>query len=184
MVKILYTRVNIKIEIKGYPHGRICKLHFWLDGDVDRDDIDNYIENKVELKFEKIDKNDIEKIYVDKLIYTSTRDEKENFGDIIFDSITNILPDTKNNEKNVQKTKNLILDKIPTDELKELKNKVDIELLKRQYFLNDQEYDFYKINENIIKLEDVKDIFKQYNGDAFKIKKLNIRNILKNPLSN
>lgn len=43
-----YTRVNLKIEVKDYPHGKLCKLHFWLDGYIDRDKIEEYIKKGVD----------------------------------------------------------------------------------------------------------------------------------------
>ena len=51
--------------------------------------------------------------------------------------------------------------------------------LKSQYLQSFDEYNFYKINEDCIKLDNVKEMYKKYKNDVFKIKKMNIRNILK-----
>lgn len=187
-----YTRVNINIEIKGYPHGKLYKLHFWLNGYIEKDKIQQYIDEQFKSDIENgeiegIDENLIERAYIDKIIYTNDRSIKEGFNSIIFDSSTTVIPENNKNNKNNKKyqksqntkPKNIVLHELSDDDLKKLKDKIDIEFLKRQHFLSDDEYNFYKVNENFIQLEDVKEMYKKFKGDAFKIKKMNIRNILK-----
>lgn len=187
--KDTYTRVNIKLELKGYPYGKLCKLHFWLDGFFEKSEIEKYVDE--EFKFDIVDgdiegitEELIERAYIDKIVYTNDRSSREGFGNVIFDSSLTIVsnpPSKKNNKEKGEKDKkpkNLVLHETSTEDLQKLKDKIDVELLKRQYFLSDDEYNFYKINQSIVKLEDVKDMYKKFKGDAFKIKKMNIRNIL------
>ena len=186
------TRVNINIELKDYPHGKLYKLHFWLDGFSEKSEIQDYIDEQFKLDIingdiEGIDENLIHRAYIDRVIYTNDMSIKEGFNNVIFDSCITIIPDnkSKNNKNQKQqkqqntKPKNIVLHEISDDDLKSLKDKIDVEFLKRKHFLSDDEYNFYKINENYIELENVKEMYKKYKGDAFKIKKMNIRNILK-----
>lgn len=187
---INYTRVNINIEIKDYPYGKLYKLHFWLNGYIEKNKIQQYIDQKFKSDIENgeiegIDENLIERAYIDKIIYTNDRSIKEGFNNIIFDSSTTVITENKqkDNKKHQKsqytKPKNIVLHELSDDELKKLKDKIDIEFLKRQHFLSDDEYNFYKINEDFIQLENVKEMYQKFKGDAFKIKKMNIRNILK-----
>lgn len=190
MLGTTYTRVNLIMEIKGYPRGRICKLHFWLDGFVPKSDIQKYIDEKIEFENSFIDENDISRCYVDRIHYTNDKSPKEYFGLVIVDSNLSVVssaPKVDNNQNNNTKPKEKPLDikKIESKDLITLRGKIEIELFKREYSLTEEEYEFYYVNRDIIEISDIKESFKLHKGDAFKMKKINIRKKLtKNPLSN
>jgi len=190
MLGTTHTKVNLIVEIKGYPHGKICKLHFWLDGFILKSKIQKYIDE--ELKFDNlfVDEDDISRCYVDSIHYTNDKSPKEYFGLVIIDSNVSVVPSTPKEVKVVnsntkEKEKPLDIKKIETKDLITLRGRIEIELFKREYTLSEAEYEFYYVNKDLIEIKEIKESFKLYGGDAFKMKKMNIRKKLtKNPLNN
>ena len=100
-----------------------------------------------------------DKLYIDSSISHSDTD-KQNLK-------LPIIPNKKTTDVDIK----LLTD----DELLNLRDRIDELLFKRQYKLSDDEYTYYLENETLIKPEEVKIYF----SDKFKLKKMNIRRILK-----
>ncbi|MDY0268798.1 hypothetical protein [Trichloromonas sp.] len=185
----LYTRVNLIIEVKDYPVGGIVKMHFWLNYILDVEDVDKFIKDNIEFNQDFKNKYTINKVSVGGIHYCSSMSNKEGFGNLIFDSYIRHTPifnkDNKNeNNTEYKKKKNITLDdidlfNIDNEELKNYIKKINNELFKREYFLSDDEFNFYDKSNGSIDIKDVKNIYKKYNGDLIKYKKDIIRNKLK-----
>jgi len=188
-MSVCYTRVNLKIEIKGYPVGGLLKLHFWMDGIKSKEETQQIIDEKIINNTEFADNYTINNLSIHGIHYTSTKSEKEGIDNIIFDSYVkhNIETVTKTvtktvvqNEKPKKVTfKDINLFEIDNDGLKNQIKRIEEELFKRDYFFSDAEFDFYKEIKEIIDVMDVKKLFELYKGDALKFKKDRIREKLK-----
>ena len=180
---IFNTKVFLEIQVKGFPVGKRIKCHLWLEGEVKRADVDNYIKNSMTLS-EEYKKDVIEEIKVFNLCMTNTRKEEENYGDMILDSVSNAV-DTES-RKLPKKTKvdlrGLSLKDYTDLEIEAAKKRLEEELVMRRFSLLREEFEFYKDNQKEINIEDVKDVYKKCDGDIYKLRKEKIRENIKDML--
>ena len=168
----LDTKIYLELrrkEINGITS--VFNLHVWLQSkiseEVAKSTMSSYnMEKQFNSYFGSIDYNVI------RIEYLDNRKETEEYFDIFIDStvkkeITSNLP----NQKQLEDLTDL--------ELINMKDRIDEILFKRENKLSDDEYSFFIENEDIVSLENVKELYNIYKNDKFKLKKIRIKNNLK-----
>jgi hypothetical protein len=173
------TKVYLNLGIMGFPTGRSMHCHMWLDGNYEQAEVEENILPNIDFaKYETSDTK-IAKAKISYVVHITSKPSTEDFGVVILDNIIDLV---NKKETKIYKTKpnlkKIKLHGYTTDELNHLIMDVNVELFKRKYELSDDEYKFYLVNMNDINACDIKEKFKGFNGDAFKIRKNDIRNKL------
>ena len=176
------TKVFLEIQIMGYPTGKRIKCHFYLEGNVTREKVNDYINNSLRLSDEYKD-YPVNDIKVHNLYITNTKNEADDFGNIILDSVSNAVGEVEKKETKKDVRKINLKDYTDAD-IEYVRKKMSEELVMRRYNLLQEEFNFYVANQQEIDIEDAKDAYKRYDGDIFKLRKEKIRENIANMLEN
>lgn len=175
------TRAVIIIKFAGFPHGKIMNCYMWFAGSIYENEIRHRLKD---LKINTEEKYFITSIEVKNILFTSkSKDVK--YEELILVKEVDVAPKTKVVTKDVEKivvpdVLNVDLCHYDDEELDGLLDRISEEFFKREHELSDDEYSFYLENKKIIRLEDVKKTFQEIKGDAYKFKKMKIRETLEN----
>jgi hypothetical protein len=174
----LNTKIFLEIRVKDYPIGKNIKCHLWLEGNVSRKEAEEYIKNSL-LLTGAYKNYIIHEIYIHNLFITNTKYDvlKENYGELILDSITNSVQTEKKKEKKMDIT-DIKYSELSLKDIESINNKITDEIFKRKYNLNFDEYKFYIDNKEEIDITDIKEAYKKCGGDIFKLRKEKIRDYL------
>ncbi len=184
MIKnIVDTKSFIEIRLKDYPVGRKLRCILWLEGMYEKDQVEEYIKSNMVL-INQFKDAVIHEVKVFNSILTNCRKEEEKYGELILISvITNYTASNKKKESEKKVDINsLKLHNYSVKEITKLKEKIDDELIMREYHLSDREYEFYKNNNDEVTLNSVKEIYEKCDGDIFKLRKERIRENISNLL--
>ncbi len=174
------TKVFIEIQIKDFPAGKKIRCHFWLKGEgYSKADMEKYVKENLSL-YEYYKDCVIHDIKVFNPITTNTRKPTDEYGVVTMDVITVLFSKETKKEDDKKNLRTLKLSDYKTEDIEYLNKKIYNELLMRRYDLNENEYNFYNINKDEVKIEDVKEVYKNCGGDIYKLRKNKIRDRISN----
>ena len=173
------TKINFNVKALGFPRGKIYKMYIWVEGNCDN--AGKYIDDRVdEIKEQIKDVCHVHSIELSYTTYTNYKHEDEKYGDIVLDKEIEIS--TKDEKKKKVETKpvtdikKIDLPNIDKDDLNTLKEKIDIELFKREHKLSDDVYNFYYVNMDLVSVDEAKEICKEHGAkDLFFLRKREVR---------
>jgi len=198
------TRVRLELRLYDYSNNhdtKITYVHMWLPGIVKIKQVNGYIDGEY-FRSKLLETYGTTTCLVcEKTL--GVMKKGEDFYGLYFDSIKLIkngetlpaLPVVLDSSNIVYEAEiinpfpeKIIIEKMDIEkmnvvELLNLKDRIDEKLFKYQYDFTDDEYGFYLENEDFIKPENIKEFYKIYLKDNFKIKKMRIRKILEKEMS-
>ena len=186
----LDTKATLEVKIRDFPVGKIMKIHIWFEGFLKQEDIQKYIDanmDKIKEQLENESKREVHSIEVGFVIATNCRSEEEDIGDIILEKIVDAGPGKKTKTKKVEKKvfdiKLFEPHNTTEEDLLEFRDIIDTELFKRKHKLSDSVYDFFIANEDLVTVDQAKEICKTHNpDDTYLLRKREVRKIIQSKL--
>lgn len=173
-----YTRAFLDIYTKGYPVGKILKCNIWIPciKVYTEAEITELLNAHLVLDSTFRDQHILAGFKVNFAVEFKEKDDSVKDNVVIIQSekdfslpTLRIVP--KHEKVNFKKIR---LKEHSDDEILELKNRIEIEMFKRQYELTDEEFNFYMDNQDI-NFNDIKTTYTLYQGDPYKLRKEKIR---------
>ena len=186
LLKTSEVKINFTVHGLGFPTGKILKLHVWLPDGIKSPT--QWVDNNADIiRKELRDICHVHSIQHNCVMWTNSKKNTEEYGNIILDSEKNASPsnDTKTKAKTVEvkpltDIRKIDLPNIDIKDLNKLKSKIDIEIFKRDNDLSDDVYDFYYVNEDLVTVDQAKNICKKHgSSDLFFLRKREIRKHIK-----
>lgn len=177
------AKVTFTVKGLGFPFGKIYKMHVWLPNETKRPGawID---ENADKIKDEMKDMCIVHSIELNYVSWSNTNPKNVDFGDLVLESEKDATPSSKKKSKKVETKpvtdiKKIDLPNIDKDDLNKLKEKIDVELFKRENELSDDVYNFWFVNQDLVSVDEVKEICKEHGADdLFLLRKMEIRKLV------
>lgn len=165
--KKLSTRANLKVKRVDFNGDHIIKyIHIWFPKKIDKKAIEDHIfgyhlRNRINNYFGSTDYE---------LINFTHEEKPENVEtyEIFIDKHETI-------KREDVKKETIELEEMSIQDLMNLKDRIEEIIFKKENNLTDDEYEFFLENEEHVKIEDVKEMFKLFQKDKFKFKKIKIR---------